>query len=430
MKYKTFDHVRELWRSNRQLISTGYDKALAYFEGVANEIASDHFFVHQFPTGLTRWGWRVPERWEVSGGSIIDPNGRNVITGHPLQVVAYSKYIYNVKITGRELLDNHTYIDPHGRPGIPFAFDYYYRDGWAFALTPDQHREIDPDKTYRVNINSEHLDGILKVGEFYLQGQTDKTIVIAAHLDHPYQANDGLSGVAVGMEIMRLLAQYDRYHTIRFIIVPEMIGSIHWLYKYRGQIPNMVGGVFLDALGSDQPLVLQKSLNGSTQVDKVFGSMMKYRRPFRMGLGNDERHFNAPGVGVPMVGISRIKFLPWDVSSPPFPEYHTSADTIREIRRDRLDQAVTFIADGLLLLDRNEHIKTNFPGEPFLTDLGLWPDYREDPEKHKTIFDVLDRADGTRTFADIAVELGLPMDYIYAAFQDPAWNSVLHKFRA
>jgi len=47
------------------------------------------------------------------------------------------------------------------------------------------------------------------------------------HLDHPYQANDSLSQVAVAIELARSL---KCKHTIKILFTPETIGAVAYAY--------------------------------------------------------------------------------------------------------------------------------------------------------------------------------------------------------
>ncbi len=69
-------------------------------------------------------------------------------------------------------------------------------------------------------------------------------------------------------------------------------------------------------------------------MDQCFGLALRTHDPtgwtgaFRELIGNDERQFNAPGVRVPMLSLSRVRRP--DDPAWPYPEYHSSADTPRQ----------------------------------------------------------------------------------------------------
>ncbi len=93
-------------------------------------------------------------------------------------------------------------------------------------------------------------------------------------------------------------------------------------------------------LGNDAPHALQGSFQPGSQADLCLTTAIHtldeqaYSAPYRMVINNDERQFNAPGVRVPMLSISRVE----QRNSPtwPYPEYHSSHDTPELTTPERL----------------------------------------------------------------------------------------------
>ena len=67
---------------------------------------------------------------------------------------------------------------------------------------------------------------------------------------------------------------------------------------------------------------------GGVIVDSTAGTMTI--------IDNDERQFNAPGVRVPMLSLSRVQ-APKASGLPPYPEYHSSLDTPEIVTQERLE---------------------------------------------------------------------------------------------
>jgi aminopeptidase-like protein len=70
----------------------------------------------------------------------------------------------------------------------------------------------------------------------------------------------------------------------------------------------------------------------------------------------------------------------------------------------------------LALLDaweRNQYVVNNFKGEVFCSGYGIWIDHVTNPEGHRRLFEIMERCDGTRTIADIAVELSIPFQSVW-----------------
>jgi aminopeptidase-like protein len=178
----------------------------------------------------------------------------------------------------------------------------------------------------------------------------------------------------------------------------------------------MVGGLFLEMLGNDQPHALQGSFMPASQPDRCFVAALpaldpdSYSAPYRTVINNDERQFNAPGVRVPMLSLSRVerRYSPtW-----PYPEYHSSHDTPAIVTPQRLEQSVQTSLGLIDAWERNQYVVNHFKGEIFCSGYGIWIDYRENPEGHRRLFEIMERIDGQHTIADIAAELDIPFQAV------------------
>ena len=119
-----------------------------------------------------------------------------------------------------------------------------------------------------------------------------------------------------------------------------------------------------------------------------------------MVINNDERQFNAPGVRVPMLSLSRV--LRRESPTGLIPNTIPAWIPQRSSRRNgwKLQSAVVL---GLIQAwERNQYVVNNFKGEVFCSGYGIWIDYRENPEGHRRLFEIMERCDGERTIADIA----------------------------
>ena len=74
--------------------------------------------------------------------------------------------------------------------------------------------------------------------------------------------------------IDRLLERSDLRYTYRLLIVPETIGTVAYLSQNEALIPQMVGGLFLEMLGLEQPHALQRSFAGDgSELDRLLGDL-------------------------------------------------------------------------------------------------------------------------------------------------------------
>jgi aminopeptidase-like protein len=414
------DLINELWFTPRDIVSDGYDWALKRLSEEAP------MTIHEYPTGEPCWTWRIPEKWTCHEAYLETLDGQRILdyAAHPLHVVSYSLPFEGV--VSREELLRHLHVHPRLPEAIPFVFKYYERD-WGLCASQTL-RDTLTDEAYRVVIRTTFEPGNLKVGEIIIPGESDETFVLVAHLCHPAMVNDDLTGVVVGLEAARtLLSNYQSsegvrtknplHFTYRLLILPETIGSVAYLSHHEGLIPMMVGGLFLEMLGNDAPHALQGSFQPDSQADRCLLSTFKnldlqgYNAPYRTVINNDERQFNAPGVRVPMLSLSRVE-APGSENRP-YREYHSSLDTPAIVSQERLDASCQVVLGLLQAWERNQYVVNRFKGEIFCSGYGIWVDYRLNPEGHRRLFEIMERCDGTRTVADIAVELDIPFQSVW-----------------
>ncbi len=396
--------IQELWYLKRDLVSDDYDRALYRL----TQETGGRMQIHAYPTGEPCWTWRVPEKWTCQEAYLETLDGRRLIdvADHPLHVVSYSLPFEGI-VSRQELLE-HLHVHARLPQAIPFVFKYYQRD-WGLCATQEL-RETLNEQNYRVVVRTSFEPGTLKVGEVVIPGESVESFVLVAHLCHPAMANDDLSGVVVGLEVARaLLAGPKPYYTYRLLILPETIGSVAYLSHNEALIPDMGGGLFLEMLGNDSPHALQGSFQPGSQADRCLATALRvldsqgYAAPYRTVINNDERQFNAPGVRVPMLSISRVERR--DSPTWPYPEYHSSLDTPVIITVERLDASKQLVLGLLQAWETNQYVVNNFKGEIFCSGYGIWIDYRLNPEGHRRLFEIMERCDGEHTIADIASEL-------------------------
>lgn len=397
--------MRAVWPLPRDLVSPGYDAALGI---IVDQLPME---IHEYPTGEPCYTWLVPEQWTCHEAWLEDDQGQRLFSyeDNICHVMSYS-LPFEGRISRRDLFD-HLHSHPHLPDAVPFKFNYYDRD-WGLCCS-QSFKESLQQPYYRVKIDSRSGKGSLKVGEAYLEGKSSRTIVLCAHLCHNLAANDGLSGVVVGLGAMRALAQKkQRRFSYRFLVLPETIGSLAWLSHNENLIPSLHGGLFLEMLGLDNPFSLQYSFGADSEVDICFELGLKavaqdmWCTPFRSVPGNDERQFNAPGVRVPMSSLSRMQRP--GTSGFPYPQYHSDHDSPAIISQERLDESLGTVMAMLECLENNYVPLNLFKGEVFLSRYGLNPGSFLEAADHQALFAVLFRIDGTRSLAQIAKEISEP----------------------
>jgi aminopeptidase-like protein len=400
--------IAELAPLRRDLVSGGFDEAL--------DILARRFplTVRAYPTGTRAWTWTIPPRWTCLEARIESLDGRVVLDAadHPLHVASYSRSIDAV--VSREELQEKLHVHPRMRDHPPFIF-HYYRDDWGFCC-PHSVKEGLSEPRYRVRIVSRFEEGALKVGEWSIPGTTGRWFHLGGHLCHPCQAADGLSGVVTALAAMEAAGQSGRRVGLKLLVTPETIGSVAWLAANEEAIKDMIGGLFLDMTGLDQPPLLQLSYHGLSRVDTLCRLVHESAEvgartvPYRQGVGNDERQFNAPGVRVPMLGYSRA--LPMNHQGRPYAQYHSAADTADIISPAALARSADTVARMLAALEAETLPLNHFKGEAFLAGHGLALDRERHLSRHRDMLRVMDMIDGTNATSEIAAALGLEPEWV------------------
>lgn len=351
----------------RTLVSPGFEQSL---QVIRKRLP---IRIVKIRSGTDVFGWIVPKSWTVRGGYLDGPDGERLFDfkDHPLFIGPYSVPI-STTLTREELLP-HLHTLPHLPDAMPLCPSYYSSD-WKLGV-PHRFKESLKPGRYRVHIDSEFRPGHLCIGELLLPGASRREVIITTYLCHPTMANDNMSGVAVAVELFKILAgMKKRRLSYRLIIVPETIGSIAYLHHRRRSLKAIAGGFCITCCGDPGALSLKKSWNGASEFDRAAVQAFKEHGADHQVLdyylsGSDERQFNAPGFRIPMPAIMR---------TPParFREYHSSADTLEFIRPEFLADTLQVILRTLYILDHNIRYKNRYQSEPFLTRYGIFKQVR------------------------------------------------------
>ena len=398
--------INDLWRLPRDIISDGYDTAL-------NELSKQiHMTIHEYPSGTECWSWIIPEKWTCHDAYLETLDGQKLFSyaDNPLHVASYSNPVEGE--FAREDLFKHLHTHPHLSEAVPFKFVYYNTD-WKLCCSETLKSKLTDDR-YRVVIKSDFSNGTLKVGEVVIPGESEECIILCAHLCHPMQVNDGLSGVAVGIEVMQeLLKRKGLRYTYRLLILPETIGSLAYLSHNEDLIPYMKGGIFLEMLGLKNPHALQLSFDGKTEFDRCCIAALKEHDPdawtgkFLTVVTNDERQFNAPGVRVPMLSLSRVAKQPdYNSRSYPvmYPEYHSDCDSPEITSLDSLKDSSNLVLKMIDTFENNITPVNKYKGEIFCSRFGLSFDFDADPDGSQVFCEIMILMDGSRSVLEIADE--------------------------
>ena len=392
-----FEIVEALWEMPRELVSDGYDSAIASLAKITG------MKVHAYRTGTHCWSWVVPEKWTCRSATLAEADGTVLLdyAENPLHVVSYSKPFSGT--VSRETLLEHLYVHDVLPDAVPYVFKPYERV-WGLCASRDLRDSL-AEGEYRVEIDTSYSCGELKVGELIVEGERPETIVLCAHLCHTRMANDDLTGVAVGIEVMRRLAQRPRKYSYRLLVVPETVGSVAWLANNEEAIPDLLGGLFLEMLGRDAPHALQTSFVGDDLLDRTFIRVLERSEPeawtgaYRTVIVNDEAQFNAPGVRVPMLSLSRVDHR--ESATWPYSEYHSDKDDMSLVSQERMADSVDMVMRMIEALEGAVFPANVHRGELFASRFGVHVDYYANPEGNERLLDLLQTIDGTHSIEDL-----------------------------
>ncbi|WP_061249378.1 DUF4910 domain-containing protein [Leptospira alstonii] len=366
--------------------------------------------IEGFPSGSKAWSWTIPRRWELHGAT-IRANGETLVdvAWNPLHVIDYSQPFKGT--VEREELLKHLRTIPERPQAIPFVFSFY-EPVWGFSIPHDWLSRFTSD-AYDVEINSRFEDGNLNTLSMLIPGDSEEIFVICSNICHPTQVNDSLTGVAVALDIAsRLLTRESRKYSYLIMVVPETIGSIAYLSNHPEIIDTSIGGFFSEMLGTNGPLVGQRTRRGDTYWDKILEDVLTNSNlpnkvvSFLKSACNDEKVLDSPGVDIPTFSLTRF----------PYPEYHTSDDNIELIDVERIREARDLLQKIIDFAEEDYIPVLNQPGPIFLSGHGLYPNWRDDPSLiplWESFFDVMYSIDGVHSVIELANLRQIPISHFF-----------------
>jgi len=247
------------------------------------------------------------------------------------------------------------------REGKAFGFVLTPREGGAFAELCVKMREEhakdpskDPYPKVSCYVSSSIYDGTIENVETVLNGKTDEEILIVAHLCHPRaSANDNASGVAAGMEVIKILKSLTDSgklpplkRKIRMLFVPEFTGTYAFLDELGEGRKKILAGINLDMVGGRQttgygPIMVMGLPRAMPSFVTDLAALIldevkkdvAYRGGNESGIalfnsqvmdfsgGSDHLVLSDPTIGIPTLMLGQSPDL----------NYHTAADTLDKV---------------------------------------------------------------------------------------------------
>ena len=332
--------------------------------------------IKEVPSGQKVFDWTIPPEWNINNAYVIDKYNNKIIDfkNNNLHIVNYS-YPINKILTKKELL-KHVHSLPNKKNAIPYVTSYYKKD-WGFCTTHEQKIEIDKNyknqDKFKVVINSNFKKkGHLTYGELLLKGKSSQEILISTYICHPSMANNELSGSIVSMGLINNFKKLKNLKkSIRFIFIPETIGSITYISKnWHNLKQNLIGGYNLSCIGDEREYSCMYSKYGDTQADKALNKAfnalkISFKTYSFLKRGSDERQYNSPGVDLPIASVFRTKYGE-------YPEYHTSLDDFNVVTQKGVNGGYKVVKKAInILLNKIIPISTILC-EPQMSKKGLY----------------------------------------------------------
>ena len=363
------------------LLDSVYDRLFPLLRSITGpgieeslRIMAEHMPLEVFgvASGTQVFDWEVPPQWDCRSAVLTGPDGKVVcdMAQSNLHVVNYSEGI-DTALT-LEDLQNHLHSLPHLPGAVPYVTSYYNRT-WGFCLSHSQRQALKPG-TYRARINADFSAGRVPLAHTFLDGDSDREILLSSYLCHPSLANNELSGPLVLLGLYnRLKAWPHRRHRFRFVLNPETIGSLCYLHLHGDEMRNTLdAGLVLTCLGGPGSLSYKSSRRENAPGDRLAqhwharGEPLRLR-PFTPTSGSDERQFCSPGFNLPVGQFARCAYGDYD-------GYHNSLDTKAFMTIEALVKSIDEIEAYLKELDNVGPWRNLAPyGEPQLGRRGLYP---------------------------------------------------------
>ena len=355
--------------------------------------------------------WKIPHEWNVNNAYVEDKFGAKIIDfrKNNLHLMGYSQPIKK-KITKKQL-DKNIYFLKRQPNAIPYVTSYYKKN-WGFCISYNEKKNFDKKYSkkdyFKVLIDSNFKkNGFMHYGEVILKGRSSKEILISTYLCHPSMANNELSGPIVSMALINYFKHKKLNKTIRFLFIPETIGSISFLKNNLKHLKeNVIGGYVLSCIGDERAhsCMLTKYKNSQSDFALIEAykklKIKNYKIYSFLKRGSDERQYNSPGIDLPISSIFRSGYGN-------YPEYHTSLDNFNLVTLNGLRGGFRVAKTAINILLKKSIPKTKILCEPFMTKYKLYPAISIKRTNHisRSYLDFIQYSDGKNSIEEISEKI-------------------------
>ena len=392
-----------LFPLNRSLTGEGTFKTLKIIKKQFPELK-----IKKIKSRTKVFDWKIPDEWNVKEAYIEDKFGKKIVDfkNNNLHLLGYSKKIKKV-ISKNELYKNIFYLKKQS-DAIPYVTSYYRRN-WGFSISYNQKKKIDLKYKYndkfKVVINSKfNKEGFLRYGELLIKGSDPREILISTYVCHPSMANNELSGPIVSMSLIEFFKKKKNLKkSIRFLFIPETIGSIAYLkLNLKKMKSRVLGGYNLTCIGDERQhsCMFSKYENSPSDysLKEAYKKLkLKYKVYNFLKRGSDERQYNSPNVDLKITSIFRTKYGE-------YPEYHTSKDNFNLVTIKGLEGGFRVAKKAIDILNSKIIPRSNILCEPQMGKRGLYEtvSIKRKKVKSRDFMNFLQYADGNNSLTEIS----------------------------
>tara|TARA_B110000503_G_C7148036_1_gene413850 strand:- start:1206 stop:2492 length:1287 start_codon:yes stop_codon:yes gene_type:complete len=398
-----------LFPINRSITGNGIKKTLHI---IKKEIP--FLKIKKIQSGSKVFDWTIPDEWNISDAYVKDKYNKKIINfkNNNLHVLGYSSPV-NKKISKDRLMER-IYFLKNQPNAIPYVTSYYNRN-WGFCISYNQKKNIlrkyKKSDQFRVFINSNFdKKGFLNYGEIFLKGKSKKEILISTYICHPSMANNELSGPIVSMSLINYFKKKNNEYSLRFLFLPETIGSISYLSKNIDKLKkNVIGGYNLSCIGDERQhscmfSKYENTLSDKSLVEAYKKLRIKFKRYSFLKRGSDERQYNSPGIDLPIASIFRTKYGE-------YPEYHTSLDNFDVVTLNGVKGGYNVAKLAIQNLMERQIPKVNILCEPQLGKRNLYSDlsFKGSKSSSRNITNFLQYSDGLNDLNSISKKIKIDL---------------------
>ncbi len=412
--YKYYNIAKKkLFPITRSLTGDGVKKTLNIIQKEFPKLK-----IKKFKSGTKVFDWNIPAEWNISSAYVIDKFNNKIIDfkENNLHLVGYSTPIKKF-FSKKELFKNLHFIKNQPE-AIPYVTSYY-KKRWGFCLSFKHYKNLDykysSNDKFKVVINSSlNNKGNLNYGELILKGKSKKEILISTYICHPSMANNELSGPIVSMGLINYFKTQKLNKSIRFLFIPETIGSISFLSKNLKYLKeNVIGGYNLSCIGDERQHSCMFSKYQNSPSDEALIEaykvlkIKKYKVYSFLKRGSDERQYNSPGIDLKISSIFRSKYGE-------YPEYHTSLDNFNLVTTNGCEGGFKVAKKSIEIMQKKIYPKFRILCEPQMSKRDLYPTLSSKNQNSLTVkyMDFLQYADGTNSLEQLSKLIRLDIKLI------------------